>query len=347
MNTTPRRTFLRLLTGLPAAAALTARARPAPGLNLTAAAAYVAAHKGHALYIRQHGKVIHESYANGAKRGEPRRIYSGTKGYWGLAAMAAVEDGLLTLDEKAAATLPEWNSGGKKNITIEQLLDFTCGLERGLKIHQDGHKNRNQIALDRPLVSAPGQSFIYGPSPLQVFHEILKRKLAARKRPETPTHYLERRILRPLGLGPQRYLPDASGNPLLAAGFLLTPAQWSRIGDLLLSQGRPILKPASLAHLLEGSHANPAYSFGFWNNRAAAHAGAREIDIEDLLEKDWDRQNWSRVCIARDLPPDLIACIGSGYQRLYAIPSRDLVIIRQGLNARHSDGDFLRTLLNG
>lgn len=337
-----RRHFLHLLAGLTTARPVSGA--DSPKLNLTAAARYVAERKGYALYIKHRGRVIHESYANGAKRGEARRIYSGTKGFWGLSAMAAVEDGYLKLEEKVSATIPEW-SGNKKDITIEQLLDFTCGLERGLRLHQDGLTNRNQMALDRPLVGTPGKSFIYGPSALQVYHEVLKRKLAAQKRPESPTHYLERRVLRPLGLGPQRYLPDAKGNPLLAAGFMLSPNQWSRMGDLLLANGKPVLKPESMDMLLEGSAANAAFSFGFWNNRAAGKLGAREIDIEDMLELDWERQNWSRVCIAKGVPKDLIACIGSSYQRLFAIPSLDLVIIRQGLNAKFSDGDFLRTLL--
>jgi CubicO group peptidase (beta-lactamase class C family) len=341
MNPTRRR-LIQLLTGL---AAVPVMATEGKKLNVTAAAKYVSARKGHALLIRQHGKVIHESYFNGAKAGEARRIYSGTKAFWGLAAMAAVEDGRLKLDEKVSDTLPSWDEGKKKDVTIEQLLDFTGGLERCLRLHQDGLKNRNQMALDRPLVGIPGKSFIYGPSQLQVFHEVLKIKLKGRFLSETPSHYLERRVLKPLGLGPQRYLPDASGNPLLAAGFLLTPGQWARMGDLLLAQGKPVLKAASMDTLLEGSAANPAYSFGFWNNRAAAKSGAREVDIEDLLEVDWNRQNWSNVCIAKDVPADLIACIGSGYQRLYAIPSLDLVIIRQGLNAKFSDGAFLRTLL--
>lgn len=327
------------LTAAPVAAAEGGR------LNLTAADRYVSSRRGQALLIKQHGKVIHESYANGGKRGEARRIYSGTKGFWGLAAMAAIEDGHLALDEKVSATLPAWKEGRKKDITVEQLLDFNCGLERCLRLHQDGLKNRNQMAVDRPLVGTPGKSFIYGPSALQVFHEVLKIKLKGRFVTESPTHYLERRVLRPLGLGPQRYLPDADGNPLLAAGFLMTPEQWARMGDLLLAKGRPVLKVASMEPLLEGSSANAAYSFGFWNNRAAGRPGAREIDIEDHLEVDWDRQNWSHVCIAKDVPDDLVACIGSGYQRLYAIPSLDLVIVRQGLNAKFSDGAFLRTLL--
>ncbi|TDU70802.1 beta-lactamase [Prosthecobacter fusiformis] len=337
-----RRHFLQLLSGL---AASPLAAAEAAGLNISAASKYVASHKGNALFIKQHGKVIHESYFNGAKRGEARRIYSGTKGFWGLAAMAAVEDGLISLDEKVSATLPSWNEGGKKDIVIEQLLDFSCGLERCLRLHQDGLKDRNQMAVDRPLVGTPGRSFIYGPSPLQVFHEVLKKKLTGKWRTESPTHYLERRVLRPLGLGSQRYLADAKGNPLLAAGFLMTPAQWARMGDLLLANGRPVLKASSMDALLEGSSANAAYSFGFWNNRAAGKPGAREIDIEDLLEVDWDRQNWAQVCIAKDVPQDLIACIGSGYQRLYAIPSRGLVIVRQGVNASYSDGQLLRTLL--
>ncbi|GAA5134780.1 serine hydrolase domain-containing protein [Prosthecobacter algae] len=338
----PRRHFLHLLSGL-AVAPLAGAAETS--LNVAGAAKYVAARKGYALLIKQHGKVIHESYANGAKKGEARRIYSGTKGFWGLAAMAAVEDGHLALNEKVSATLPSWQRGGKENITIEQLLDFNCGLERCLKLHQDGLSNRNQMALDRPLVGTPGKSFIYGPSALQVFHEVLKQKLKGRFLSESPTRYLERRVLRPLGLGSQRYLADAKGNPLLAAGFLMTPSQWARMGDLLLAQGKPVLKASSMGPLLEGSSSNAAYSFGFWNNRAADKMGAREIDIEDMLEVDWDRQNWSRVCIAKGVPKDLIACIGSGYQRMYAIPSMALVIVRQGLNARYSDGDFLRTLL--
>ncbi len=342
-----RRHFFRLMSGsaLAAAGATVTEAQAAPAkLDVAAAQRYFAATKGEALLVKQHGKVLHESFANGGKRGEARRIYSGTKGFWGVAAMAAVDDGVISLDEKVSATIPEWDEE-KGNITIEQLLDFTCGLERGLVLHQDGLKNRGQMALDRPLVAKPGERFIYGPSALQVFHEVLKKKLAKRKGAESPTRYLERRVLRPLGLGPQRYIPDAKGNPLLAAGFMMSPMQWSRMGDLLLADGQPVLKKGSLETLLEGSSANAAYSFGFWNNRAAGRLGAREIDIENHLNVPWNRQNWSRVCVAKGVPKDMITCIGSSYQRLYVIPSQGLVVVRQGINARYSDGTFLRTLL--
>jgi predicted RNA-binding protein with PIN domain/CubicO group peptidase (beta-lactamase class C family) len=319
---------------------------PPSAAALQAAAKYCAARKSYTLLVKHRGKVIHESFANGGKRGQPHRIYSGTKGFWGLAAMAAVEDGIINLDEHVADTITEWKDDARRQkITMEQLMDFTGGLERGLAIHEDGLKNRNTMAIKRPMVAAPGKSFIYGPSQLQVFHEVLRRKLADSKRKESPTRYLERRVLKPLGLGSQRYIPDAAGNPLLAAGFMMSAGQWAKLGDCLLKEGAPVLNPSSFKTLLEGSSANAAYSFGFWNNRAAGRMAPREIDIEDMLEVDWDKQSWSRVCIGKSAPADLIACIGSGYQRLYAIPSRELVIVRQGTNVRFSEGELLRTLL--
>lgn len=332
--------------GAAAVPAWAAESAPPASAALQAAAKYCADRKSYTLLVRHRGKVIHESFANGGKRGQPHRIYSGTKGFWGLAAMAAVEDEIFKLDEPVADTISEWREDPRRaKVTLEHLLDFTGGLERGLAIHEDGLKNRSIMAIKRPMVSTPGKSFIYGPSQLQIFHELLKRKLAGLKRKESPTRYLERRVLKPLDLGSQRYIPDAAGNPLLAAGFMMSASQWARLGECLLKEGAPILKPASIKTLLEGSSANAAYSFGFWNNRAAGKLAPREIDIEDMLEVDWDKQSWSRVCIGRGAPSDLIACIGSGYQRLYAIPSRGLVIVRQGTNARFSDGDFLRALL--
>jgi hypothetical protein len=98
-----------------------------------------------------------------------------------------------------------------------------------------------------------------------------------------------------------------------------------------------------LKQCFHGTTANPAFGMGFWLNAEAPHG--REINIEDALELKWWEQNWSHVCICRDAPRDLVVSLGSGYQRLYVIPSFALVIVRQGLDAKFSDGDFLRLLL--
>jgi hypothetical protein len=40
-----------------------------------------------------------------------------------------------------------------------------------------------------------------------------------------------------------------------------------------------------------------------------------------------------------------VAVVGSGYQRLFVIPSLELLVVRQGENAKFSDAEFLRRLL--
>jgi CubicO group peptidase (beta-lactamase class C family) len=294
----------------------------------------------------QRGAVLLERYPNGSSAGEAHKIYSGTKGFWNLAALAAAEEGWLDLSERVCDTITEWQGVARKErITVRQLLDFTSGLEPAQSLHAEDFGDRNAAALRVPLVAEPGAAFIYGPASLQVFDEVLKRKLAAKG--ETPTRYLERKVLKPLGLGSQRYLADRAGNPMLATGFMLTAREWSRMGALVLRAGTPVVSARSFAEISRGSAANRAFALGFWNNRAARSFGAREIDIEEMLEPKWFRQDWRNVCICRDAPTDLLASIGSGYQRLFVIPSLQLVVVRQGIDARFSDADFLRLLLGG
>jgi CubicO group peptidase (beta-lactamase class C family) len=300
-----------------------------------AAAAYSASQGGKSFLAIQNGQTLFEQ-----STGEPHKIYSGVKAFWGLAALAAAEEGLLSLDDNVAVTIPAWRSDPRKaRVTIRQLLDFSCGLDPVFSLHNNNPGDRDRIAIAAPLVGTPGRDFIYGPSALQVFHQVLKLKLHG----ESPTHYLERRVLSPLGLGSQRYLTDSAGNPLLAAGWLLSARQWARLGQLALAGGAPVVGPRSLAQCWQGSSANRAFSIGWWNNRTAP--GGREFDFEDMLVPKWPRQSWGGAVLCRDAPSDLVACIGSGYQRLYVIPSLGLVVVRQSSGGRFSDARFLRLLL--
>jgi hypothetical protein len=311
--------------------------------GLRAAADYSAAHAGLSFLAMKAGRVLYENYPHGHSPYEEHKIYSGTKGFWIIAALKAEEEGIIDLDDRVANTLPEWNTGGKGRVTLRQLLSFSSGLDAGNQLHGDGFDNRDAIAIRTPLVAQPGAAFIYGPAPLQVFHEVFKHKLAGRG--ETPTQYLEHKVLRPMGLGPQRYLADKQGNPLLATGFMLSARQWSRMGQLILSGGSPVVSEHSLAQCFRGSSANGCFGMGFWNNVKAADAAGRELDVEDNLEPKWYRQNWHNVCLCHAAPSDMVAAIGSGYQRLFVIPSMQMILVRQGQFGRFSDAQFLRLAL--
>ncbi|HEY2574349.1 MAG TPA: serine hydrolase domain-containing protein [Verrucomicrobiaceae bacterium] len=344
-----RRKFGSQLAMMWGGGTLAARGRTESSMSgrIRAASDYSAANRGKSLLVLQHGGVIYENYPNGFVVNEAHKIYSGTKGFWCLAALAAEEDGVLRLKDQAADTIHEWQDDRQKSrITIRQLLDFTSGLDPYFELHEDGISDRDRLAIHRHLAAEPGSAFIYGPCSLQVFHEILKRKLSHSG--ESTTHYLERRVLRPMGLGPQRYVADHSGNPLLAAGFQLSARQWVQIGKTVLNESEHVAPPEAIASCInQGSRVNGSFGLGFWNNSNARRMGAWEVDVEAMLHEKWPVQRWRNACLSRSAPSDLVAAIGSGCQRLYVVPSQDLVVVRQGKDSAFSDAHFLRLLFGG
>src|SRR5205807_6628404 len=130
--------------------------------------------------------------------------------------------------------ITEWRRDPRKSqITIRQLLNFTDGIDGASHLHRQSIADRNAMAIQLPLVAQPGSAFTYGPSHLQIFSELLRRKLNGRG----TFAYLEGQVLDPLGLDYPEYKKDRHGNPLLATGFKLTAREWARLGALVLGRG--------------------------------------------------------------------------------------------------------------
>jgi CubicO group peptidase (beta-lactamase class C family) len=318
-----------------------AELRPA---DCARAAKYSESKRGMALLVMQNGRTIFEQYANGGMADGRWPIFSGTKSFWGMAALVAVRDGLIKLDDRVSDTITEWKSDPRKaSITIRQLLNATDGMDGAPYLHRDSIRDRNALALRLSILTEPGTRFIYGPSHLQVFSELLRRKLNGR----ATTSYLEQHVLAPLGIGNLVYKKDGRGNPLLATGFDLTAREWARLGELVLGRGsyhgRQIVPADRLGQAFNGSSSNPSYGLTFWLNRQAPNG--READIEKMLDLPWERAQWTNICLCRDAPADMVVALGSGYQRLFIIPSMNALIVRQGRNAKFSDAKFLRLIL--
>lgn len=99
--------------------------------------------------------------------------------------------------------------------------------------------------------------------------------------------------------------------------------------------------------LASGTSANRMYALGFWLNRRAALPGAREIAVEGVIGEARDPSFWRDGCLSRAAPDDLVAMVGTRGQRVYVVPSMDLVVIRQGNGAGFSDASFLSALFGG
>ena len=296
------------------------------------------------MLVIQNGKTVFEHYANGGIPNGRWPIFSGTKSFWGIAALVAVNEGLFKLDDRVADTITEWkNDPRKSQISIRQLLNQTDGLEPAPFLHRQSIRDRDAMAIGLPSVGAPGSVFTYGPSHLQIFVELLRRKL----KEGTPISFLEERVLSPLGLYSLQYKKDAVGRPLPASGFELTVQEWARLGELIVGQGNfrgHQIVPAALLHqAFVGSGANSSYGLTFWLNRQAPHVP--EIDFEKMLDLPWQRERWFNVCICKAAPPDMVVGLGSNRQRLFIIPSMNAVIVRQGSDSKFSDSYFLRLVL--
>src|SRR5437867_12577986 len=145
------------------------------------AAKYSEGKRGVSMLVMQNGRTIFERYANGGSARRRWPIFSGTKSFWGIAALAAVRDGLFKLDDPVFDTITEWKSDARKSrITIRQLLNPTDRIEGASRLQRASIRDRNAMAIRLPTVAEPGSAFIYGPSHVQIFSELLRRNLQDR-----------------------------------------------------------------------------------------------------------------------------------------------------------------------
>ncbi len=303
------------------------------------AAEYSAEYRGLSVLVMKGDKIVFEEYQNGHSADRPWILASGTKSFSGVMLAAAIEDGLVrSFDEKVSDTISEWkNDPRKSKITIRQLLSLTSGIDAG----QIGRVPEYSEAAAYPVKHDAGTKFEYGPVPFQLFGEVMTRKLKPKN--DTVMKYLKRRILDPIGLK-TAFWRESAGQPLLPQGASLTAREWVKFGLFLKNggkwNGRQIVKKHLLDELTKGSKANPAYGLTFWLNRdgtgpsGSPVGGGREID------------EISSRGIA-DGVSDLYMAAGAGKQRLYIIPSKDLVVVRQGQMSQFDDREFLRRLLSG
>jgi CubicO group peptidase (beta-lactamase class C family) len=326
-----RRTFL----AASAAACAVAPSAAAQASDFAAAAAYSAERRGVSLLVMRRGETVFEDYPNegGAERGW--ELASGTKSFTGIMGAAAIQDGLISSwDERAADTLSEWRNDDRRRITLRHILALTSGIEGGPIARPPTYAD----AIAQQAGAAPGESFAYGPTPFQIFGEIIRRKTGA-----DPLAYLQRRVLDPLDIQPARWRRGTDGMPHLPSGAALTASDWARFGWFVMQHGEGRVDRTALAQCFEGSRANPGYGLSWWLLRDGLIPPGRNagLEIDTALSV-----RLGGVSMAA----------GAGDQRLYLVPALDLVVVRQATGIlqalmrrdsgpRWADAEFLRLLV--
>lgn len=283
------------------------------------AAAYSERIGGQALLVIQRGGVVYERYYNGYRADTPHRLASGTKSFSGILAARLVTRGLLRWDERVSDTITEWREDPRKSrITVRQLLGLVSGLEPGANRQVPTYAE----AIRARALAEPGTRFAYGSVPFQCFGELVRRKLTrAGDATSDPLAYLRREVLDPIGLKVGAWRRHRDGMPQLPSGAFLVAREWAKLGALLLAGGRHegevLLAPKALAVCLARGSVQPRYGATFW------------------LADPKARTPWR----------DLSMAAGKGQQRLYVIPSRQLVIVHLAeAERRFDDDDLLRAI---
>ena len=307
--------------------------------DLEAAARYSAQRGERALLVWQNGRLILERYST-LEPSNREHIFSITKSLCALGTFAAIGRRPPQLDEPVSFTLTEWQGHSqKRKITVRDLLNQTSGLSPGFEaLYAANVRNKNQRALNLPVIAPPGEKFAYGPSHYEVLEIFLARKLG-----EPPLSWMERALFGPLGVRPGGWRRDRLGNPYFSAGAQVSARHLLAVGHLVRRKGWhwifPLVPPSLVRQASLGSAANPIYGLGFWLNRLATENTAVEIDVEEAISA---RADWKHACLSRSAPADMIAMVGSRGQRVYVSPSSKLVIVRLGSRPGFRDPDFLR-----
>jgi CubicO group peptidase (beta-lactamase class C family) len=307
-----------------------------------AAARYSARHAGKAFLVLEGDRVVYEAGHNRHDAEEPHPLEDGSASFWGVLAVAAAEDGLLELDEPVARTLPSFAPHPwKREMRVRELLQYTSGLEAGVHALHDASVDRFARALSLEMVARPGERFQYGPSHVFVLGELMRRKLAAAGQADDPVAYLERRILAPIGLEVAEWRRDQFGGADMARGAVLTAREWAKFGRFLARGGSwqdaRVVHREALASCFEGSRANRGFGLGLWlNPEGGVGPRATTRDARDAAR-----------AFAQGLP-DLLVASGLHNQRLYVLPSLDLVVVRFGGRDRSfRDSELLAALVAG
>lgn len=217
------------------------------------ATAYARKQALHALVIERAGRTIEQSFGEGYDAEKPHPLYSGTKSFWGVAALRAQSDGLLSLDETVGATFPAWSRGERAGVTLRMLLQLTAGIGFGGLGASVPTYDR---ALETTLKNAPGGTFTYGGIPLQVFGAVFARKLASRG--QTPHDYLRERVLQEANVTVAGWRMLKDGAQPLPTGAFVAASEWLKYGRYVLQHRM------EFAACFVGSSANARYGLGWW-----------------------------------------------------------------------------------
>lgn len=257
------------------------------------------------LKVSQHGTVIaHKTWDEECRR----NVYSASKSVTSCAVGFAVQEGLLSLEERLVDAfpqdLPEAISENLERATVRDLLTMCLGQEHGelMGAQRPLYKERDwvKLALSFPFTDAPNTKFVYnnvGP--------YLAGVLVQRRSGCDLVSYLTPRLFEHLGIVRPTWEVDPLGRTFGAGGLFLTLSELHTFGQFYLQNGQWNGKQLLDSEWVKASTSkqvdNGAYGYGylFWGGEQGTFRADGKYGQLSILCRDKDAVI-TVVCECRD-----------------------------------------------
>jgi CubicO group peptidase (beta-lactamase class C family) len=267
------------------------------------------------------GRILAERYWDGWTQDTTHPAYSATKSLVSTLVAMAIEDGKITsTDQSAAEFLAEWRGKEKyEAITIGHLLSMTSGLEGGKRNFLRGVMSRDErgFATSLPVEFPPGTHWDYHNSAYRLCFPLLQEATG-----DSLPRYTHRKLLDPLGMKHTKWASKRFATDQYT--FLTTSARdAARYGLLILAKGNWNGKQLISREWVERAttpvnpRVNPSYGYLWWLNGGEHH-------YRPLVPRKQRRP------IFPGCPDDAFAALGKDDQKIYIVPSLDVVVTRLG-----------------
>jgi CubicO group peptidase (beta-lactamase class C family) len=314
--------------GEPAAAGLS----PELAAKLDAALAAGGFGALHAIALSRNGRLVLERYFTaedqqiavgslGQVSFDGQRLHdlrSVTKSIVGLLYGIALERRLVPgLNAPVIDSFPEYADlradAARWRFTVGHALEMTLGLEwdeslpytdtRNSEIAMEFAPDRYRFALDRPIVAAPGERWIYSGGAVALLGALIERGSGQRLNTFAQDH-----LFAPLGITRSEWFAGMDGNYSAAAGLRLGALDLLRIGAMLAESGR-----------FEGQTVVPStWLSQSWTQRATTSWGQAYGCL-------WYLDTARPPAFSGGTPS--IGAFGNGGQRLFLLPEAGLACV--------------------
>lgn len=285
-------------------------------------AAFAEAQNSVALLILHRDRLVLERYWQGHTATDPVNGMSMTKTLLALLIGIALAEGhIQSIDDPVATYLPEWRNDPRGQLTLADLLYMQSGLrndDRTDTLQSDlvrlyGGSDVRRVALAIPQTHPPRQVFEYNNVNSQILSLVLEAATD-----ETFGNYLSTRLWQPLGAADGfLWLDRPGGRAKPFCCFFATAQDWLRVGQLLLNQGQvngaQVVPADWIATLRRPSPLEATFGLHVWIKART---------------KDYPAVN--SASSAPFVTSDILYLDGYHHQRVYVLPSHDLVIVRLG-----------------